>query len=555
MSAIRALARKSARQALSWERLFRGQSWFKVVFVLAFAAGLEAGLWLLFLDGLKFLDHLGGVGVLIIGRLFSLFFLGMAAMIAASSVVSSYSTIFRSEEIPFLLVRPFRIPEIVGYKFLESTLFASWAFFFVIIPFLGAYAWHDRMSLLFGLWTLLFSVPFLVLCSAAGTVLTLLLIRYLPRGRLLRVAGAVLGAAAVAGVWWLSRWRYVPGEDAQFNLSRLIPGMRLASYPLLPNWWMSEGILSLSRGQWLRGAMLWCVLLSSALMGYLVVEGVGRLTFYDGWLRGTAGREGRRRAPVLMPWLDRLLSGLARDIRCLVLKDVRIFLRDPMQWSQVLVFFGLLGLYFANLRSFRYHAFPEAWRNTIAFINVFSVSSVVCSVGSRFVYPQLSLEGQGFWILGLSPLTARKILLTKFGLAVAGLVSVSIGLMALSGRMLGVSVSTQLTAIFLAAAVSMAICGLSTGLGAVFLDLRQRNPAAIVSGFGGTLNLVLSLAFMLATIVPFGFAFHLHSLHKITAAELHRFALWLGVWCIVLTAATTTIPLALGARSLRNREF
>jgi hypothetical protein len=79
-----------------------------------------------------------------------------------------------------------------------------------------------------------------------------------------------------------------------------------------------------------------------------------------------------------------------------------------------------LALYYANLRSFHYHLLPETWRNTVAFLNVFSVAAVMCSLGSRFIYPQLSLEGQGFWIIGMAPTSMTKVLVTKFALPVAG---------------------------------------------------------------------------------------------------------------------------------------
>jgi ABC-2 type transport system permease protein len=237
------------------------------------------------------------------------------------------------------------------------------------------------------------------------------------------------------------------------------------------------------------------------------------------------------------------------------MKDIRTFLRDPVQWSQALIFFGLLALYFSNLRTFRYHTFAENWRNTIAFLNVFSVSAVICSLGSRFIYPQLSLEGQGFWILGLSPAKMSRILLTKFFLALICMMTVSVGLMLLSARMLNASPVIVLVAVLLACAISSAVCGLSTGLGAVYLDLNQRNPAAIVSGFGGTLNLVLSLGFMLSIIMPFGLIFHSKLLNRIDNNQMFYNPILAGLWMTGLTITTITVPLYLGIKKLTSSEY
>lgn len=555
MSAISALMKKTTCHAVNVQRVLRAQSAFKVFFVLAFAILFEGGLWLLFLDGFRFLDHLGGVGLMIVGRLFSLFFLGMGAMLVVSSIVTSYSTIFRSGEIPFLVVRPFRVDQIVAYKFLESTGLSSWAFFFIVVPFVGAYAWHEQLPVLFSLWTLLFSVPFLVICSGIGTAAALVFVRWFPSHRLLKLLIAAAAGTLIVVGWWMLRDTTSGPTGPTFNLAALVPGLKLASHPLLPNWWISEGIMALARGHWQRGLLLWGLCASTAAVVLISIEQLGRLVFYEAWQRVLGSNRNSDRAAVLMPGLEKITSCLPRNAAAMILKDVRTFLRDPMQWSQVLIFFGLLAIYFINLRTFRYHLLPDRWRNTIAFLNVFSVSAVMCSLGSRFVYPQLSLEGQGFWILGLSPISKRRIVMTKFFLSFAGMLAVSAGLMVVSTAMLEASAAARAAAVGLACAVSCAVCGLSTGLGAVFLDLDQRNPAAIVSGFGGTLNLVLSLGFMLLAILPFGLAFHAHISGHLTTPLLHRALGVCGAWLIAITLLTTILPLILGVKSLRNRDF
>ena len=55
--------------------------------------------------------------------------------------------------------------------------------------------------------------------------------------------------------------------------------------------------------------------------------------------------------------VDRLLLGDSAvtgrppsQLRLLLVKELRLFRRDPVQWSQSLIFFGLLALYFFNIR-------------------------------------------------------------------------------------------------------------------------------------------------------------------------------------------------------------
>jgi ABC-2 type transport system permease protein len=281
---------------------------------------------------------------------------------------------------------------------------------------------------------------------------------------------------------------------------------------------------------------------------------LGASTFYDAWQKTIAGGHKKRKA-VLLSSLDGLENILPHDVSAIMLKDIRTFFRDASQWSQALVFFGLLAFYFANLRTLNYDALPDDWRSVISFLNVFAVAAVMSSLGSRFIYPQLSLEGHGFWLLGLSPVTKYRILSAKFLLAIISMTTIGITLIWLSGSMLESPPAIKLASIAIIASIAITICGVSTGLGALFLDLDQRNPAAIVSGFGGTLNLVVCLGFMLLSIMPFGILFYLDSTEKIMPAQFQSSIRLAGFWLAGLTLLTTGIPLYLGLRAMQNRDY
>ena len=90
---------------------------------------------------------------------------------------------------------------------------------------------------------------------------------------------------------------------------------------------------------------------------------------------------------------------------CLILKDLRLFRRDPVQWSQFLIFFGLLTLYFVNIHRFSYDANYVAWVNMISFLNLAVVGLILSTFTTRFIFPMISLEGRRFWILGLVPVS------------------------------------------------------------------------------------------------------------------------------------------------------
>ncbi|MCK5100002.1 MAG: hypothetical protein KAR45_17970, partial [Desulfobacteraceae bacterium] len=449
MSIEKALIKKIKYSLLNLGRILSIQSRLKVFFILCFVIGLIAGMWLVFYSGFRYFDTLSGFGSIIIDKLFTFFFLGMGVMLLFSSFITSYSTIFRSDEIPFLLVRPVGYNQITLYKFFESTVLSSWAFVFIILPYVGAYAAYNKMSVLFAIWTLIFSIPFLIICSAMGSILIILFVRFIPKSKKILTCLLAFAGLLLVVYYFLNPGSNIDDTKEIFDISTMLPGLNLASNPILPSFWTSEGIMALTNGQFFRGFMFLLLLILTATGFLFIINDIGKLLFYDTWLSTMEGGQNNRRAPVLFKWLDKVLFFLSHDIKAMIKKDIRIFFRDPVQWSQVLIFFGLIGLYFINIRNFNYHEIDAMWKNMIAFLNVFCLSMVLSSLGSRFIYPQLSLEGHGFWVIGLSPTSMKRIVLTKFFSSLLGMIIISVGLILISSSMLNVEKEIQIITIVL----------------------------------------------------------------------------------------------------------
>jgi ABC-2 type transport system permease protein len=551
---IFSLIKKDVVVAKNLWRAIREDSLFKVGFILLFVCAMIVGLFMLFYDGFCFLSEFGGAGFMITRSLFSLFFLGLGMMLVMSSIVTSYSTFFRSRDLKFLVTSPFNMGSIAFYKFMESALISSWTFFFIIIPFAGAYALQQKIGFMFGIWVFIFTIPFIILCSAIGSLITLVVVRWIPRGKMLALL-LLLVSFGAGYIYLIKLTQEGSVDDSAFVLSKIVPGLRLASSPILPSWWTAEGLKAFVRGDWARGTILLSVVVSNAMMICLLLYGIGKKIFFSTYqiVNGAHGTASKRR--IWSGVISRIFLFFPRDMRSIIIKDIRTFFRDPLQWSQALIFFGLLAIYFMSIRSFHYDLLPQEWRNMITFLNIFSIAAVQCSLASRFVYPQLSLEGQAFWTLGLSPITVGRILLIKFISAFVAMIFVSVSLMLLSAYMLNIGSGVRFISLVLIIAISLAISALSTGLGAFFLDLKKTNSAAIVSGFGGTVNLVLSLGFILLSILPFALLLHFMGAGIVLSRDLNGYLVWCWGWLLLITLAVTVVPLYVGRRSMEERDY
>ncbi len=142
---------------------------------------------------------------------------------------------------------------------------------------------------------------------------------------------------------------------------------------------------------------------------------------------------------------DRLLAWLLRPlptaVRLMMVKDLRLFRRDPLQWSQILIFAGFLVVYFFNIRRFTYESPSDyiGWVNMVSFLNLSVVGLLLSTFTTRFVFPMISLEGRRFWILGLRRGAAANDPLGQVPLRRRRDVAPLLGLVLLSDLMLNVS--------------------------------------------------------------------------------------------------------------------
>jgi ABC-2 type transport system permease protein len=123
-----------------WRRVkgMRHQSRLLLSVMLLFVTGYITVSFLLFRAGLKFLQQFPGLGTLLTERLLFLLFAFLFGLLLLSNLVISHTNLFRNRETQFLVTLPLSPDTIFRWKFLESTLLASWAFLFLVAPLLAA---------------------------------------------------------------------------------------------------------------------------------------------------------------------------------------------------------------------------------------------------------------------------------------------------------------------------------------------------------------------------------------------------------------------------------
>jgi len=551
----------------SWRRLghvlasVRTQPRLKTVFILLTGSLIWGGLLLLFFEGFAFMErNFPELCSVLIGYLFSLFFMSLMLMLAFSTGIILFASLYRSDESKFLLSAPLHPETVFSYKFVEGLTFSSWAFAFLAGPMILGYGLVQKAGAGFYGTALMLFPPFIVIPGAVGAIFVLLLAAYFPRRRKSLVALFVVVGAVVAAMVGLRlfSWSRIFTRAPDVWVQGVLRRLSFCRAPWLPSYWMSEGLMSAAEGEMGRSLFYLMELTANGMFVFAIAYFVAARKYLDGWSAVQGGRGARkyRSRGLLDAAIERGLVFLPVRLRLLLAKDVKTFRRDPVQWSQFLIFFGLLGIYVLNLRNLSYNVQAPTWRNAVSFLNLAATSLTLATFTSRFIFPLLSLEGRQFWMLGLLPLKREGIILGKLVFAFCGALLVSEVLILTSDLMLAMPTRMIVIHATVLVFICMGLSGSAVGLGAAFPSPRESDPSKIVSGFGGTLNLVLSLCYIAITV---------GMVAVVTGAAVLRDPrnplppkLWLGVMLAavaIVTAAMTLVPLALGARAFRRMEF
>lgn len=536
-----------------------------LIFVLGgFVAGyLLVGYWL-FYWGLNFLYNFPLVGALLSQRILFLIFGFFFVMLVFSNSIIGYSTLFKNRETAWFLTLPIAHRDVCRWKIAESLVVSSWALLFLSAPLLAAYGRVHSVSPFFYLATALACIPFVIIPGLLGSWAIMALVRLLSL-RWVRRALLPSGILAViAIVFWVKPVTDVDATVRQdvATFEQLLRHTRVSLNPFLPSAWLAQSVLAWGEGLARPGAFYFLVLLSNALMAVVVGCTVIDRHFYRSWSVAVSSRAERylrkagerRHGTLRRGWLEWLLDAvpwLSRPTRALVLKDVRVFWRDPAQWTQFMIFFGLLCIYVLNLRNVAFDFQSEFWETMISYLNLTASALTLSTLTTRFVFPQFSLEGRRLWIIGLAPIGLRRVLWQKFCLACAASMSVTVSLMAASSLMLQMPWPSVFFFSGAIAVMSATLSGLAVGVGALFPNLREENPSKIVSGFGGTLCLVVSFIY----ITLFVALAAMPALQRVTKFDFTVPAAAALAGALALSAAVLLFPMLLAMRRVKNLEF
>lgn len=532
-----------------------------------FMAAYVVAAYILVGRGLEYVQRVPLLGQLLTERTLHLLFFFFFIMLVLSNATITGMSLFRRAETGWLLSLPMPPAGIVLWKTAEGLLLSSWGLILLSAPILAAFGRVLGAGAAFYFFSFAAVLLLIGIAANVSTWILLLLVRFY-RPWWVKAAGILLGLAVGFLVWKLAvpRKSAFVASDVASNFRQILRHTQIATHPLLPSTWVTEAALSSARGLTGHASFYTLTLLSHALVVWVASVLLAQRWFLPAWNRTLHHAELRRagngdsRANAPRPsLLARLASSLRipRPVRALVAKDARTFAREPAQWGQCALIFGLLLIYTSNLRNLGYNYTDPFWSSVISYLNLTVCCLAMSTLTTRFVFPQFSLEGRRFWIIGLAPFPLTRVLRQKLWLNWLAATPLTTLLVVISSSSL--RLPPHRAAFFIAAmtVLSIGLNALALSLGALLPNFREANSAKIVSGFGGTLCLILSFFYIITSIsiltLPAvaehasGRSIHPHRLRMLELAALG------GI--IVLTLIAGALPYFLAKNRMKKLAY
>ncbi len=478
-------------------------------------------------------------------------FLTFLSFLAFSGVVASLSTFFLSDDLRLILAAPIAVRRMFLARFTRTTMQAGWMVVVFLAPVLAGVATARCVSPAFLITALLTVTPFVIIPVAIGAAVTLLLVNVFPARRardILMLMGLVFATSIVLLLRFIQPERLLQVESMP-EVTDFFATLQSPITPLLPSFWAGEALFAGLQGRidYLHMAALW----TTAAAVVIVVGAAFERWHFAGFSKSQEARKAR-----FTQWqlLDRLagLLPLSSVRRHLLIKDLKVFLRDVSQWSQLLLLLALMLVYLYNFRVLDLDRIPYmsgVLKNAYAFLNLAMAGFVMATVSVRFVFPAVSAEGAAFWIIRTAPISLKDFLWSKFWMGLVPVLVMTECLIVAGNELLGVDPFLKQVSAVAIVFMAFALVGLATGLGARYPRFAADNPSQVAGSYGGVAFMIAAVLFILVMVGLLGWPSSVYLFSQTRRRPLTDFQ---QVMCYVCFASAAALSITIWLAGMRS---
>ncbi len=506
-------------------------------FGLLFWCGIFAVSWrvLIYFKGIEDIGDILGYKVL------SMMLVVSFALLLFSSILTSLSKLYLSRDLLLVHSLPVSSYKIFITRWIDSTLESAWMVIIYTLPVFVAYGLVYQSGFFYYLNTMITMLCLAAIASTIGTLMVMIAVMFIPASRMKSVFifMGILFFVVVYLAIRLSKPESLVDPEVFDSVMVYIASLQTPSSPFLPSSWAYDSIRSALSGS--IGDSLFFTALSFSFAGMILLAMIliADAIYFKGFSK-------TQNAPVRLfknhIAADRIFNFLPGPIKSFMVKEIKTFLRDQTQWTQLFLIGALIVIYVYNFKVLPLEKSPIKTvylQNLFSFLNMGLALFVLTAVTARFAYPAVSLEREAFWLVKTSPLSLRTFLWIKFFIYYLPLLILTEILIVATNILLNVTPFMMALSGLTVFLVVPGIVAMGIGLGAAYPDFKAQNPTQTVTSFGG-------LVFMLACAGYIGLVVIIEAgpVYNLFMAGIHSKTISLSIW--IWTVGSFTLVLVFG---------
>lgn len=469
-------------------------------------AGFAVGAFVFALRALDFLLIEQRIGLFLLHRFISIVLFIFFLSVNIGNIVVSYSTLFRSPEISFLLTKPVNPVRIFVIKFFDNFFYSSGTLIMVMVALLVGFTWYFKVNVWQGVLLFFFNfLPFMLTAGLIGVLLLLLLMNLAGRIGFRKTVG-LLAAGYVALVLAFFKvsspvatvegvMKYFPNVDGYF--ASLIP----TYIKFLPSNWLSEAMFWTAKGNVAEALPYYALQMLLTAFLLIVVYFAGGAAYLKTWHRSIDFRENRVKKEEKPGFFAFGKSSVFRDplTESIFKRDLHMFIREPAQIIHLAVLLFFIVLFVTSMPSVAL----LAWKRSVLFTTIFLAVYVfnlffVITLALRFVFPLISLEGSVIWKVKSAPISLRELLKKRLSIPLWVIVGISQIMSFLIVFKFYCDLIIPFALISFAAAWFIVM--LNFGMGGLFINLKEKNPVRLSSSQGASISFLFSVVYLVVLV-------------------------------------------------------
>ncbi|MCP4105303.1 MAG: hypothetical protein GY749_07185 [Desulfobacteraceae bacterium] len=531
----------------------------KFLFLGSIGAIFWAGIFAVSLRVLRYFRGIEEVGDIVAFKFLSMMLITSFALLIFSSILTSLSKLYLSRDLNFVHSMPVPSYKIFLARWTDSTIESSWMVIVYILPVLLAYGIAFDAGPFFYASVVMALVPLSMIASSVSSILVMGAVIFIPANRMKTVFiffGLVLFMVLYMA-FRLLRPELLVDPDVFLTALVYMKNLQTPSSPFLPSTWAYDSIKNALSGQTWQGLFHMALSWSCAGTFLFFITMIADFIYFKGFSK-------TQTASVRLfknnNSQNSFLNFLPASVRAMTVKEIKTFLRDQTQWTQLFLIAGLIFIYTYNFKVLPLDKAPintVYLQNLLSFLNMGLALFVLTAITARFGYPAVSAEKDGFWIIKSAPVSIKSFLWIKFFIYYFPLLILTEILIIATNILLDVTPFMMVLSSISVFFMVPGIVSMGIGFGAAYPDFKAENPLQTVMSFGGILFMILCAGFIgLVIILEAG------PVYKIFMAGIHEKALtgldqaWTVISfsiAFIISILAIILPMKFGEKRLSKR--